>query len=64
MKTQKSLLKTILPALLVVFMAGCDLIGKEDPKPGTLTIAFSNQINGQDLVLEEQNYAERSRPPV
>ena len=56
MKTRKKLLNIFLPALLVVFMAGCDFLGKDDPESGTLTISLSNQVSSQALGLESDTY--------
>ena len=56
MSFRKQLLNIFLPAMLVVFMAGCDFLGKDDPEPGMLTISLSNQINDQSITLEQETY--------
>ncbi len=56
MKLRHHLYRVILPALLLVFLAGCDLFGSDDPEAGTVTVALSNQIGSQDLVLNQRSY--------
>lgn len=56
MKSYTSFQRLLLPALLLFFLAGCDLFGSEDPQPGTVTVSLSNTIGGQDLALNQQSY--------
>lgn len=56
MKTLHIVKRLVLPSLLVIFLAGCELFGSSDPEPGTVSFEIANRINSTDLVMNEQNY--------
>ena len=56
MYTIRFLKHSILPALLVLSLTGCDLFGSKDLEPGTVSLEVENAIGGQPLVLDQPLY--------
>ncbi len=56
MKKSLSLYRMILSGLLVLSLAGCNLLGSDDPEAGTVTVELNNRINAQAITLNNQAY--------